>query len=51
MERLIDMGAPKRKPPVMKQKQAEEVNKKGLYIAGGIVVGLIVIISVLLIVM
>lgn len=45
------MGAPKRKPPTMKQKQTEEVNKKGLYIAGGIVVGIIIIVSVLLIVM
>lgn len=43
------MGAPKRKPATLKQKQAEEVNKKGIYIAGGIAIGVIVIVSVLLI--
>ena len=51
MERLINMGAPKRKPATIKQKQVEEVNKKGIIIAGSIAVGLIVIISVLLIVL
>jgi len=43
------MAAPKRKPATLKQKQTEEVNKKGLFIAGGIAVGIIVIVSVLLI--
>ena len=44
------MGAPKRKPATIKPKQQEEVNKKGLYIAGGIAVGVVVIVSALLII-
>jgi late competence protein required for DNA uptake (superfamily II DNA/RNA helicase) len=50
LERLITMGAAKRKPATMRVKPKEEVNKKALVWAGTIVGVVIVAVAVLLIV-
>ncbi|GGD55211.1 hypothetical protein GCM10010911_11100 [Paenibacillus nasutitermitis] len=49
-ERLIHMSQAKKKPPILKSKPKDEVNKKALLWIGAVIVLIVVIVAVLQIV-